>query len=235
MKLDRTAMTEIVKRSDWFGQLPDSAITQLAAKASIKTYAADQFLFLVGDSPEYVFCVCSGRIRISVSSSIGQEFVLTDLHKDEWLGEIALTGGETRVTEAFALEKSVVMLIPASSVNQVGAEHPILYKSLYFAHMQRTQAIYGLLAGILFYPLKSRLAWRLLDLISKHGVVGSEGVELDMHMSQLDFARMSMGSRQRVNKIFRDWVKEGLVLKQGDKYVITDTDALRKETDLEDQ
>ena len=234
MKFDRAAMTDVVKKSSWFDQLPDSAIAQLIAKAFIKTYDADQFLYLVGDSPEYLYCVRSGRIRISVSSSIGQEFVLTDFHSGDWLGELALTGGETRVTEAFALEKSEVLLISASSVNQVGSEYPILYKSLFYSHMQRTQDVYGLLAGILFYPLKSRLAGRLLELLNKHGAKSSQGIELDMHMSQLDFARMSMGSRQRVNKIFRDWVKDGIILKQGDKYVITDLEALRRETDLQD-
>ena len=234
MNFDRAAMTEVVKKCSWFDQLPDNAIAQLAAKAFIKTYDTDQFLYLVGESPEYVYCVQSGRVRLSVSSSIGQEFVLTDFHPGEWLGELALTSGETRVTEAFALEASQVLLIPASSVNQVGSQYPILYKSLFYSHMQRTQDVFGLFAGILFYPLKSRLAGRLLELAKKHGEQGSEGIELDMHMSQLDFARMSMGSRQRVNKIFRDWVKEGLILKQGDKYVIVDLAALRRETVLQD-
>jgi len=56
-----------------------------------------------------------------------------------------------------------------------------------------------------------------------------------MNMSQLDFARMSMGSRQRVNKIFRDWVKDGVLLKQGDKYIATNIELLKREIEAEEK
>ena len=223
-----------IKDSAWFKELPDEAIQQLAARAFVKRYEADQFFYLVGEQQEYVCCVFNGFVRVSVTSSMGQEFVLTDQHAGSWMGEIALTNGASQVTEALIVEQSDLLLIPASLVRQVGEEHPGLYKNMFYDHMERSRMIYGVLAGMLFYPLKSRLAGRMLDLLEKHGKQGAEGIELDVHMSQLDFARMSMGSRQRVNKIFRDWVKDGLLLKQGDKYVFKDLESLRNEIEVED-
>jgi CRP-like cAMP-binding protein len=234
MKYSREKIAETVAQSDWFQDLPPEALEQLCAKAFVKTFNADQFLYLIGETCQSVYCIMSGRVRLSITSSIGQEFVLTDLHEGAWLGETSLIDGETRVSEAWALDSCEILTIPANTVKQVGENYPGMYKNLFFEHMRRTQRLYELMAGMLFYPLKSRLAGRLLNLAKKHGEVSADGVELDIHMSQLDFARMSMGSRQRVNKIFRDWVREGILLKQGDKYVIKDVIALRKETELED-
>ena len=235
MKYDRSQIQEIITRAAWFKELPDVAIQQLVARAYVKTYAANQFLYLIGEETTSVYCVLSGRVRISVTSSIGQEFVLTDLHPYSWLGEASLVDSQPRVQEAWVQQESDVLLIPSSVVLKVAEEHPKLYKNLFVKHVKRTRAIYELLTGMLFYPLKSRLAGRLLDLVKRHGEEIGDGVELDMHMSQIDFARMSMGSRQRVNKIFRDWVKQGVLVKDGDKYVIMDMQALEKEIELEDE
>ncbi|MBT8114531.1 MAG: Crp/Fnr family transcriptional regulator [Arenicella sp.] len=233
MKFDRDTVTGVIRRSGWFQGLPEEAIEQLKAKAQVKSYEPGQFLYLVGERQLFVYCVLSGVVRVSVTSIMGQEFVLTDLRPESWMGEISLAEGESRVTEAMVVEAADLLQIPAAVVKQTGDKHPILYKNLFLDHMQRSRSIYELLAGMLFYPLRSRLAGRLLDLAEKHGEANAAGVELDVHMSQLDFARMSMGSRQRINKIFRDWVKLGVVEKQGDKYVIKDIPALQKELELE--
>ena len=234
MRRDQNNEIAAIRRADRFEGLPEDAVKFLVGKAILKTYAPNQFVYLVGERPKYVYCVMSGRVRVSVTSSMGQEFVLTDLYPDSWLGEISLIEGKTRVLEASVLDESDILMVSAKVVNELAERYPILYKNLFTEYMHRTRQIYELLAGMLFYPLKARLAGRMLDLLDKHGEVGEQGIELDIHMSQLDFARMSMGSRQRVNKIFRGWVREGILVKQGNKYVVTNLVALKQETVLED-
>ena len=51
-----------------------------------------------------------------------------------------------------------------------------------------------------------------------------------MKLSQQDFAKMGMGSRQRVNKIFREWQVKGIYEKVTGKYLIKDIEALKLET-----
>lgn len=83
-----------------------------------------------------------------------------------------------------------------------------------------------LLAGMLFYRIKSRLAGRLLFLLKQHGQPHEDGISLDIKTSQVDFAQMSMGSRRQVNKTFREWVAQGVIAKQGDRYIIKNISAL---------
>jgi CRP-like cAMP-binding protein len=234
MKYDRETVRSTLLEATWFKDLPEEAIEQLCSRAYVKTYAPNQYLYLIGEALGFVYCVMAGRVRMSVTSSIGQEFVLTDLHPYAWFGESSLVDQETNVQEAWVQEESDVLMIPSSVVVKVADKFPVLYRNLFLNHVKRTRGVYDLLTGMLFYPLKSRLAGRLLHLVKKHGEESGNGIELDMHMSQIDFARMSMGSRQRVNKIFRDWVKQGIMEKDGDKYVIKDVMALRREIDLED-
>jgi CRP-like cAMP-binding protein len=91
--------------------------------------------------------------------------------------------------------------------------------------------MYDLLAGMVFYPLKSRLAGRILHLVERHGRETADGIALEVKMSQLEFAQMTMGSRQRVNKVLRDWVQRGILRKRNDYYVIVDLAGLQAEVE----
>ena len=50
-----------------------------------------------------------------------------------------------------------------------------------------------------------------------------------MKVSQSDFARLAVGSRQRVNGIFREWEKSGLVEHRNDRLWIREIAALEEE------
>lgn len=69
--------------------------------------------------------------------------------------------------------------------------------------------------------------------MAEHGHEVDGGIELDINLSQNDFARLCMGSRQRINKIFREWNEAGTVAFESDHYIIKDLAALQKEIQLD--
>ena len=54
-----------------------------------------------------------------------------------------------------------------------------------------------------------------------------------MKLTQNDFARLALGSRQRVNKIFRKWGERGIIERRGDRLAILDLPSLEAEVSLE--
>ena len=90
------------------------------------------------------------------------------------------------------------------------------------------------MAAMVFYPLRSRLAGRLLDLMTDYGISRDGGVLLDVQLTQNDFARLCLGSRQRVNKIFREWTEQGVLRMHRDRYILLDLRALEHEVSAGD-
>jgi len=164
-----------------------------------------------------------------MASAMGQEFALIDWEPGAWLGEQALGIDAPNMLEVRVLAPSVLVVIPAQVLLQQGEKWPVLYRNLFRAGWVNTRGLYEILSAMLFYPLKARVAGRVLVLIDDHGHRVDEGVLLDIKLSQNDFARLAMGSRQRVNGIFRDWDKQGLVESRGDYLLIKDIDGLQRE------
>jgi len=226
---------DAIYNSIWFRDIPEERLAQLVKLAKIKEYSTNSFLFFGGDITTDIYYLLSGRLRISVTSSVGQEFALTDLEAGEWIGEPALVDGKTRLLDVQVRELSQILIIPRGAVLQVGEEYPIMYKHMFFNHVKKTRGVYKLLAGLMFYPLHSRLAGRLLELADTHGIKTEQGVTLDVSLSQNDFAQLSMGSRQRINKIFGKWRELDIVVMHDDHYLIKNIEALEEQLLLVDE
>ena len=227
--LDSQGIRDFLASSNWFEGAPGDILERLVESASLREYAANTYLWSMGEVNTDVFGVVSGRMRMYIASATGQEFALIDREQGAWLGEACLLDDAGRVIGARAMAPSVVLGIPRQSIKDIGEDWPQLYRNLFYHQVLTSRGLYVLYSAVLFYPLKARVAGRLLDLLGEHGREVNDGVLLDMKVSQNDFARLAMGSRQRVNRIFRDWDRRGLVVSQGDRLLVTDPSQLEQE------
>lgn len=220
---------EEVSRCVWFRDLPEDALEDLATAARVKYYSTNSYLYTIGEKTTDVFCLLSGHVRISMEGGREQKFAIHDVWPTFWLGDDSLTGDDERVMEAQVVEAGQVLLIPRTAIEAVAVDHPIIYRNFYIEYAKRTRASSLLLAGILFLPLRARLAGRLLELVAQHGEQTDEGILMDVRLNQNDFASMSLGSRQRINKIIREWIEAGVLEMRGDQYLVLDMTSLRNE------
>ena len=224
---------DMISDSSWFVGLPEPALQQLAAAATIRPYDRGSYLFTEGELDTDVYCVVTGRIRIAISSTGGHDFAVTDLTHGAWFGEQGLVSDRGRFVSAEALVNSQVLELPAPVLAQAAEQWPVLYRNLLRHQVDSTRNLYNLLGGVLFYPLRARVAARLLRMLKKHGVESNGEILLEMKLTQNDFARLTLGSRQRVNKIFRDWNERGILHSRGDSIRVNDIAALEAEVSLE--
>lgn len=224
---------DMISDSPWFVGLPEETLLQLSGAAVIRPYDRGSYLFTEGEVDTDVYCVVTGRIRIAISSTAGHDFAITDLTHGAWFGEQGLVSDRGRVASAEALVNSQVLVLPATVIAEAAEQWPRLYRNLLRHHVDSTRNLYTLLGGVLFYPLRARVAVRLLQMLDEHGVHRDGEVLLELKLTQNDFARLALGSRQRVNRIFRDWSERGIVHSSGDGLTVMDVDALRAEVSLE--
>ncbi len=227
-------IADVLARAPWFKALPPEALHQLCEAARIRAYSKNSFLYCTGEVHADIFCVLSGRIRLLLTSAIGQEYAVNDIERESWIGEQFLVGKAPTALDAQVAEDSTVLVIPRVVVLRVAEQYPQMYRMLFESTMERSRGVFLLLQGMAFYPLRARLAGWLLKLVREHGQQAQEGVYLDVNLSQHDLAQLSLGSRQRINKILREWRERDIVTLDENRYLIRDIAALASETELKD-
>ncbi|GAA6138709.1 Crp/Fnr family transcriptional regulator [Arenicella sp. 4NH20-0111] len=232
--MDRSQIENIVElaQKGWFQGVPHDEASQLVQLSSLKALQQGEFVYMIGSQPESVFCILEGQVKLSIIDPSGEELVLTIWEKGRWFGEASFEEHMGMPLEAQAITDASILVVPISVIEQTLSNTAPFYKNIMLDIIARAKLLYQLVETLMFKPLNARVATRVLHLVELFGQDGDEGVVLPVKFSQSDFARMSGGSRQRVNQIFRRWGEEGIIVKRNNRYVITDVGALREESEI---
>jgi CRP/FNR family cyclic AMP-dependent transcriptional regulator len=228
----------LIRNCEWFNDVPEQGIESLIKSARLKHYNQSKYLYRLAQESEFVYAVVSGFVRIKISSIQGQEFSITEFSANEWLGEFSLTNQPIEMFEAQVLDNSSIIEIPKRVVQAVADKYPVIYKNLFLFQAKRTLKMSELLGGMLFYPLAARLAGRFLWYANHYGNIDDSsiddeaGVWIKKKISQQELAELTMGSRQRINKIIKEWERAGILIMKGQQYIIKDISALKEKTQL---
>ena len=166
-------------------------------------------------------------MKISAFHPEGREAVLAVLGPGDIFGELALFGQAERSADATAIEDAELLSLDADSLNAAIATHPQIGTALLHVLGQRLRQSNEAFQDIAFFDVPGRVARRLADLADAHGIEQTEGVMIDVALSQESLAQMVGATRESVNKALALLKRRGLVARVGRRYLVSDVEKLR--------
>lgn len=215
-----------VKRIDLLHELTGEDLTQLERMSEMLNFKRGQQIFFQGDPGAYVYCLRSGRVKLSRFSQEGRELILDIMMPGEIFGEIL--GGEEIVqdTIAEAIEDALLCRIPRANFEQLLRAHPELSFRLTKLIGLRLKRIESRIEDLVFKDVQGRVATVLLQLARDHGTKESRGCWLVPRLTQQQLAGLIGSSREAVNQTLGEFRRRGLIACEGRQILIPDPDAL---------
>ncbi len=233
--MDTSDITNIIADSSWFQGVPREVLHQLALSAHLEHHKKKSYLYKVNDIVDQVYFIVSGNIRISLSSNIGNQLHLKNFGPGVWLGEFGLMSNDPQIMDLEFKEAGETLNLNCKQVNEIAQQYPIIYQNILKDHDSRTRGTYQILKSMLFNPLKSRLAGRILHIVKDLEINQDGSVYIDAKISQKELANQTHGSRQHVYKILKQWTEDGIILTKGSKFFIPNVSRLKQEAYLLDK
>jgi CRP-like cAMP-binding protein len=81
--------------------------------------------------------------------------------------------------------------------------------------------------SLAFLDVYGRVAMRLLDLASRYGTE-TEGIELNLHLTQAELATWVAATRESVNKVLGVFREQRLIAVEGQTITILDPEGLKE-------
>ncbi|CAB4643449.1 unannotated protein [freshwater metagenome] len=159
-------------------------------------------LFEVGDEPDSIYVVLSGRIAIAIGNRPfdHRESVIALMDEGDLFGDMGMLDKSPRSAGARSLEASTVLEIPYSAViEQLNKSSDLLWNVIRMLS-RRLRAMDQALADSVFLDVTGRTAKRLLELSG-----GKD--EFTLPVTQEELAGMVGASRERVNKAIASFIK----------------------------
>ena len=219
---------DLLAQTGLFSSAPREMLAGLAARASTIELAANEMLFMKGDSGERLYIVASGFIRIGAMSPEGREVSYGVLGPGAVLGEIAVIDGGKRSADAKATEPTTLLSLDRRDVLAFLHDHPGQALELLKIICGRLRSADEMLDDVVFLSLPNRLAKHLLTLEEIVGSNDRSRGKREIRLSQQVLAEHLGISRESVNKVLSKWEEAGIVSLGRGRIVLERAEKLRE-------
>jgi CRP/FNR family cyclic AMP-dependent transcriptional regulator len=192
-----------------FRDLPRETLERAWKLATTRSFSAGQTIFSQGDLDGGLYCVASGRVRISASGSGGREVFFNILEAGETLGEIAAIDGLARTATATAVDDSLLIHIGRREFLELLDSEPKLVLNMLRVFCTRVRWTSELAEESALLQAPARLAKRMLFFAGVNGTPTGDSMQL--RISQSELAGFLGISRQFVNRHLQEWRSKGWI------------------------
>ncbi|MEW6576032.1 MAG: Crp/Fnr family transcriptional regulator [Pseudomonadota bacterium] len=208
----------------------DAALRQHARR---RLLGRGEQLYALGSTPDALFCVEKGMLRLSVTSAGGRESVLSVVSQNQWFGEASLFSGEPRGNDAIAIVDSAVLTVPAAAVHQLVDHRPDFLLQFLSMMGRRYRMILSRMDDTVLRPLPARLAREVLQAHGRELEAAGPHYPVTLNFSQEEISQMLGASRQSINRLLKQWEQSGAIKVAYRSLTVLDPGALRALAELD--
>ncbi|WP_428565016.1 MAG: Crp/Fnr family transcriptional regulator [Solidesulfovibrio sp. DCME] len=216
--MDQTARMILLRSLPFFGGMPETRLTRLAALARLSRFGTGEAIAGRDDTADAFHLVVSGRAKIYQLGAQGKEQTLYLLGPGEPFCLCALVDGGEFPAFAAALEPSAILVFPAGALAEVAKDDPAVLFDLLRLMCRRLKEAMGLVESLSLRELPARVAVFLLHEARR--TLAGETLRLDI--SQRELAKVVGATPEALSRALKRLSESGHIAVRGREVAIRD-------------
>jgi len=217
---------EFLKANRIFSGLFAQDIDSLFNLLTLGSTKRNEYVFQIGDPPDFVYWVKTGRAKIIKLTEDGREMIYGICNPGDIFGEMAFVENTPRDTTVVAEEDMAWFAIKRNHLFALAKSKPgIIYR---FAQLigERRREAEEMTEVLLYRGVRERLVSMLLRLSKEYGIQDARGKLLRIKITHQDLASMIGSSRETVSLTMGDLKREGVIEVNERKIIIKNEEQL---------
>ncbi len=210
-----------------FCNMSEAGVDALESITFTGVYPKGSILFVEGEDPRGVFIICSGKVKLTSSSSEGRTLIVKIAEEGEVLGMSSSILGKTYEVSAETIEPSQVNFIRREDFvrfiteNVEACMHTAEQLSDRYHDAQKEIRSFGLAQ-----TTAERLARLLIEWCDTRGEDTDLGIRLKVLLTHEEIAQMIGTSRETVTRLLSDLKKKKIIEVKGSAVYVKNRDSL---------
>lgn len=200
-----------LQNNELFTKLNADELVQLESRCRSRSFDARSPVYLPSQPADSMFLLISGMVKVCNLTSDGKQSILAFVEPGELFGEWALFESEQRDEYVEAVEKSTVLIIPATEVRDLMTANHDVSIALNTMIGRRRHLVERRLKNLLFLSNRDRLIHLLLDLAEQFGFHGCDGIGLRIKLAHQEIANLMGSTRETVTILLGQLKSEGMI------------------------
>ncbi len=215
----------LLERIVLFRCLNPAEARALAEVCRLQVCERGDTVFVEGTRAKEMSFVALGTVKI-VKATPARNVILRIVGAGSPVGIVAAWEGRPYPGTAIAVEPSTIVHVPEREFFSLTDRHPEILRQLLKLMMDR-QVQMGQRVSEMTGSVETRVAQALLDLAASAGKAEAQGASIPLALTRQEIADLAGTTVETAIRIMSRWGKEGLVLTEGDGFVIPDVERLR--------
>ncbi|MFZ4713192.1 MAG: Crp/Fnr family transcriptional regulator [Bacteriovoracaceae bacterium] len=203
------------KEKGIFCSLETVALDDVSKHKVTNTYKKGHTLFFQGNPPFGLYCINSGKIKVSKIGSDGKESIVRIAGAGDVLGHRSLFSDENYTATATAIEEATICFIDKQYINDVLKAQPTVAMQLIQRLSREMGAAEAHSAAMFQKNVRERLAELFLTLNKSYGVRENGRLKLDIILTREEIASMVGTASETVIRFITEFKDEGLIEQEG--------------------
>jgi CRP/FNR family transcriptional regulator len=203
----------------FFACLSDEEFIDLERIVIEKHFHKNDVILLEEDTPNFVYVVYSGKVKVVRISTDGKEQIVAIHKKGDFFGEMAILDGKTRSASVIAMDDVQVGLIHRNDFERL-LNNPKVLREIISILCSRLRGSLLMLKVLSFADAEQRIRAILTHLSTHYGVKDQRGILINARLTHKDIAGYASLSRETVTRILDRFVKAEEIELVDNKYIL---------------
>jgi CRP-like cAMP-binding protein len=201
-----------------------------------KRVKADTFLFQEGRDAAELYLIKTGLFQISKLTNDGRELNMRICKANDIIGELTLFSTDAKyMFSALSLAESEVLVINKDSLEAELIQNAALtfeFMRWISTHLRKNQSK---IRDLMINGKKGALYSTLIRFTNSYGVRTDEGILIDLHLTNQEFAKFCAATRESVNRMLSELKKKKIISATKDgRIIVKNIQYLKDEIGCED-
>lgn len=215
-----------------FCELEGAALAELDQSKNANVYKKGQNLFLEGNPAFGLFCLHSGKVKVTKTNSEGNETIVRLISSGDVVGHRSLFSSAPYTATATVIEEGIICFVSKDTIQSLIQKDPQLSCAIIGRISQEMGAAEERLASMARKSVKERFAETLLLLQQNFGIEKDNGILLDIKLTREELSQMIGAAPENIIRLITEFKNLGHITQDGKKIRILDSPAIEQEAAL---
>jgi CRP-like cAMP-binding protein len=204
----------------------------MASQKVLNTYKKGQTLYFQGNPAFGLYCLKTGKVKISKMGNDGKEIILRIAGPGDVLGHQNIFNNDFYTSTATVIENAVVCFIDKKFVTEKIASEQSIAINIIKKLSDEMTAFENRNAAMSHKNVRERLAELLVGLKKTYGIFEDGKIKLDIKLSREEMASMVGTANETIIRFISEFKDEGILEQVGKVIYIMNFDKLMETANL---
>lgn len=219
-KHDRELIEKFINKVAFFRDITEKYLEQIIDDFSIIHAAKNEVIIVQEDTSTDLYIILRGKVKVTLMSEEGEEYILTDLHVGDYFGEMSLIDGKPRCATVVAVEDSTFAVLKRERLIEALKRDPILALDMLSTLVHKLRKATEREERFAFLDVRERLLKLFGELIKEEGKKVEDGFYRIGKRTQKELAVRIGASREATSQILRTFASEKIIKEKDTFFLI---------------